>query len=599
VILGSAGNDTVNGGRDNDVAFLGSGDDTFIWNPGDGSDTVEGQGGFDTLVFNGANIAEHIDIFANGSHAQFTRDIASITMDLGGIEKIAFHALGGADTITVGDLTGTGVQQVAIDLTATGGAGDGSADTVIVDAAGGADQITVTQSGPNILVNGLAAQVSINGQEVANDTLQIRGLGGADVIDASGLAAGQIKLEIDGGAADDVITGSRGNDLLTGGSGNDLFVARTGGAADTIADFIAGAGTPDRIDVRAFAAADIHGISDVLAHATQTGADTVIDFGGGEMLTLRNVTKTDLSADDFVFAVPTVVSVTTSGGGITAGSGDLTAGHVVTFTLTFDEAVNVTGGTPTLLLNDGGVATLTGGSGSSALTFQYTVANGENTPDLAITGVNLHGATLRDASGNNADLSGALVNPAGTLQIDTVAPHLDDVTATGISTPVPGGGIAGPPGSVVHFTLDFDEAVNVTGGTPTLSLNGGRSAVYNAAATAALGDNSKLVFDYVVAAGDSPTGALTVTGFNARGATVDDLAGNHADLSHVVATFNGHAANQAAVPPALLGPAAPAIHLDLPATFPGAGPGFAPGMADTLSHFPVAELHTISDFHLV
>ena len=37
-------------------------------------------------------------------------------MDLGGIEKIAFHALGGADTITVNDLTGTDVKQVAIDL---------------------------------------------------------------------------------------------------------------------------------------------------------------------------------------------------------------------------------------------------------------------------------------------------------------------------------------------------------------------------------------------------------------------------------------------------------------------------------------------------
>ena len=39
----------------NDAAFLGGGDDTFVWNPGDGSDTVEGQAGTDTMVFNGAS----------------------------------------------------------------------------------------------------------------------------------------------------------------------------------------------------------------------------------------------------------------------------------------------------------------------------------------------------------------------------------------------------------------------------------------------------------------------------------------------------------------------------------------------------------------
>ena len=37
-------------------------------------------------------------------------------MDLNGVEHIQFNALGGADTITVNDLTGTDVNQVAIDL---------------------------------------------------------------------------------------------------------------------------------------------------------------------------------------------------------------------------------------------------------------------------------------------------------------------------------------------------------------------------------------------------------------------------------------------------------------------------------------------------
>src|SRR4051794_28695111 len=62
VLLGGDGNDLVTGGRGNDVMLLGAGDDTFVWNPGDGSDTAEGQAGADTMVFNGANINEKIDI---------------------------------------------------------------------------------------------------------------------------------------------------------------------------------------------------------------------------------------------------------------------------------------------------------------------------------------------------------------------------------------------------------------------------------------------------------------------------------------------------------------------------------------------------------
>src|SRR5262249_3696176 len=65
-LLGGDGNDLIVGGRGDDVALMGAGDDTFVWNPGDGNDTVEGQAGTDTMLFNGANIAEKIDISANG-----------------------------------------------------------------------------------------------------------------------------------------------------------------------------------------------------------------------------------------------------------------------------------------------------------------------------------------------------------------------------------------------------------------------------------------------------------------------------------------------------------------------------------------------------
>ena len=123
LIYGGNGADKIYGGDGNDLALMGDGDDTFIWNPGDDNDTVEGGAGFDTLRFNGANVAENIDISANGDRVRFFRNVANVTIDLDDVEKIQFNALGGADTIVVNDLTGTDVTEVVIDLAAAGGGG--------------------------------------------------------------------------------------------------------------------------------------------------------------------------------------------------------------------------------------------------------------------------------------------------------------------------------------------------------------------------------------------------------------------------------------------------------------------------------------------
>src|SRR6202035_4248355 len=104
-------------------------------------------------------------------------------------------------------------------------------------------------------------------------------------------------------------------------------------------------------------------------------------------------------------------------------------GNTVTLTLGFGEAVTVTG-TPTLTLNDGGTATYTGGSGTNALTFSYTVGSSDKAVSaLAITQVNLpSGATVSDQAGNAADLSGALTTLIG-LQIDPPASNLGVVAS--------------------------------------------------------------------------------------------------------------------------------------------------------------------------
>src|SRR5215218_2930890 len=87
-LLGGDGNDFADGQQGNDVAFLGAGDDTFQWDPGDGNDVVEGQAGADAMTFNGSAINERMEARANGNRVLFTRDIASIVMDLDDVETI-------------------------------------------------------------------------------------------------------------------------------------------------------------------------------------------------------------------------------------------------------------------------------------------------------------------------------------------------------------------------------------------------------------------------------------------------------------------------------------------------------------------------------
>jgi Ca2+-binding RTX toxin-like protein len=229
-LTGGDGNDVINGGRGNDVLFGGAGDDTFVWNPGDGSDTVEGQDGHDTLQFNGANVAENMNLSANGSRLRFTRDVGNVTMDVNGTEQVNVAALGGADTITVGDLTGTGVTAVNLDLAAPAGSGvgDGAADTVIVNGTNAADNINIVGSGTSVSVLGLPAQVNITGAEGANDSLVVNALGGDDGITASTLPAGIINLTVDGGAGNDTISGSQGADKIFGGDGNDSITGNQG-----------------------------------------------------------------------------------------------------------------------------------------------------------------------------------------------------------------------------------------------------------------------------------------------------------------------------------------------------------------------------------
>jgi Ca2+-binding RTX toxin-like protein len=392
MLIGGDGNDTVIGGRGNDVALLGNGNDTFVWNPGDGSDVVEGQAGTDTLVFNGANVNENIDISANGSRARLFRDVGNVTMDLNGIEHIQLATLGGADTVTVNDLTGTDVKQVAIDLSATLGSGQGDAqpDTVIVNGTAGDDHISVVSSGSSIVVNGLAAQVSIKGVDAGVDTLVINGLGGDDIINASGLHAGQANLTINGGDGNDTITGSAGNDFVNGGRGNDVanlgagddtFVWNPGDGSDTVDGgagndtlLFNGSNVGENIDISANGSRTrlFRDVGNVTMDLKSVETIDVNAVGGADTITVEDLSKTDVKHVAIDLS-------STPGSGVSDGSADT----IVINATNGDDAINIT--------ESNGVVTVSG------LATDVTIAGFDTNDRIVING--LGGDDIINASG--------------------------------------------------------------------------------------------------------------------------------------------------------------------------------------------------------
>jgi Ca2+-binding RTX toxin-like protein len=403
VMLGGTENDTVVGQRGNDTAFLGDGDDLFTWVPGEGSDVVEGEAGTDTLEFVGANNSENFDISANGTRALLFRDLGNITMDLDGVEHIGVDALGGVDNVVVGDLSGTDVTQVDIDLAGPGGGGDNEVDTVTVNATQGDDVVAVFGSAGVVNVSGLQAAVAMTQVEFANDRLTINGQGGDDVIDASSLEDGVVGLTVNAGLGDDIVIGSEGADTVNGGDGddtgllgdgNDLFVWNPGddndvieGQAGTDTMLFNGANIAERINISANGGRVL--FTRDIANVTMDLNDVEhIDFralGGADTVTINDLSGTDV----------TQINIDLSAAG---GGGDGADDTVIINATNGDDLIVVAG--------DNGSATITGLSAQVIITgldaTDRIVINALNGDDV-IEASALQAIALLTANGGNDD----------------------------------------------------------------------------------------------------------------------------------------------------------------------------------------------------
>lgn len=227
VLQGGSGDERFIGGPGRDTASGGSGDDVFQWDPGDGSDLLQGDDGFDSVTVTGSAAGERFELARDGARATLRSDPGDIVLALDELESVDIAALAGPDTVVVHDLSGTDVTEVNADL-ASGGTGDGAADAVVLNATNADDTVVVFGDSSGVSVVGLATAVNVTGAEASNDSLTVNGLAGDDVIEATGLGADALRYIADGEEGADVLIGGDGDDVLFGGEGDDVLLGGPG-----------------------------------------------------------------------------------------------------------------------------------------------------------------------------------------------------------------------------------------------------------------------------------------------------------------------------------------------------------------------------------
>ncbi|KZM42412.1 hypothetical protein OA90_27295 [Labrenzia sp. OB1] len=346
-IEGGLGNDNLNG--------LG-GNDTYIYNLGDGNDTIyDGSydGSLDRLVLGEGILPSEVTVIRSSSDLD---DITLHFIDGGSItlnEQFYPFAEYGLEEIVFTDGT-VWTESDLIQLSQTGTENDdrlvGGLDADIISGGEGADYIfgsngddelyggagndDVRGGNGNDTIDGGDDNDTLNGGE--GDDVHNGGMGddllignaGADSFDGGdgidtldftytstdvtidlqqGVVIGvsgnqEVAVNIENvitGAGDNLIVASTESNILTGGLGDDTFNFVDGaGGHDVITDFVAGAGTEDLIE---FSSAHFADFSSLMSAASDDGVNVTIAIDSDASLQLNGVIMSELHQDDFRF----------------------------------------------------------------------------------------------------------------------------------------------------------------------------------------------------------------------------------------------------------------------------------------------------------
>ena len=283
MIFAGAGNDTVYAGNGNDVIYGEDGDDTInagtgndIINGGKGNDLLKGEEGSDTYIFNigdgddtiydndaSGNVQNDRIIFGEGITAE------SIIMNRVGNNLIIEY--GDGDRITVqGEFFNSnyGIEYIEF------------ADGTVIDIDGIRAEASryIGTDGDDVL-NGYNTTEKYNVNEYfdggdGNDRINA-GIGDDTIFGGNGDDI------IYAGTGNDIINGGKGNDQLRGDAGDDTYIFNIGDGDDTIYDYDAsGNSQNDRIIFG-------EGITAESIIMNRVGNNLIIEYGDGDRITVQ------------------------------------------------------------------------------------------------------------------------------------------------------------------------------------------------------------------------------------------------------------------------------------------------------------------------
>jgi Ca2+-binding RTX toxin-like protein len=317
---GFAGNDTLRGGANGDTIFGGTGDDRLFaggTNPQlQQSDELYGGDGDDRLI--GAAVGPELTEMLFGGNGNDTiisgEEFGSLMEGGAGDDFLQSKSTFSPDFFPSGSLMlgGDGNDTLVGSPDNTdemfGGVGD---DLYRVNNSFAFVQENVGEGYDRLVTS---VDIDLSGATFAPDAGEIEriSVSGTAGLNVSGTASNNVIVgnagadTLIGAAGDDrllgrdgadVLSGGTGQDSLRGGSGEDTFVFVSGFGKDTVLDFIAGT---DVVDLAGFDA--VTSFDDLLAdHATQVGRNVLIEGDNGDLLVLRDVSLSTLTADDFLF----------------------------------------------------------------------------------------------------------------------------------------------------------------------------------------------------------------------------------------------------------------------------------------------------------
>ncbi|NIF30162.1 DUF4347 domain-containing protein [Pantoea sp. Tr-811] len=430
---------------------------------------------------------EVLSFTVNTSEAVFASGAPRLALDIGGTTRYATLVAGSSGgstlvfeyTVQAGDNDADGIS-VASSLDLNGGS--------VKDAAG---------NDMNLILNSVGSTAEVVVDSVAPSVASISRAG------ASPTNSGSLSYTV------------TFSEAVSGVDLSDFSVTFGGSASGSLASIT-------QVDGRTYSVLinNLSGAGDVTLSLNGSGTG-IADAAG-------NAISGGLSGETYAVdrLAPVVNSVSVP------GNGTYVAGQHLDFIVNLDEntQVDTSGGTPRIAvtLGNGEVAyaQYLSGSGSAALVFRLTVANGQLDSDGISLGnaIELNGGTLRDYAGNDANLQ--LNNVADTrgVLVDAVVPVIASVD-------VPASG-SYKAGDVLSFTVNTSEGVvaDTLGGTPRLVLTVGGVTRY--ASYVSGGADGALLFQYTVQAGDTASGGIGVNStLDLNGGHFNDPAGNALALS--------------------------------------------------------------------